>query len=196
MAGNGHWVSRTVLVGAVMAYSFQNFLLMIFSAVAWAKAKARVEDTPHFCGIGEIQCGFTRWGIYLAVSCAATIAFFTTMVMAVRSHTRAKGSVVDPMFVFRGIFFTLLVLASVVYIGWQDLNTMPNVIPDFNTLLQHSAATADISGCTNCSRGIYESNVDSYKYTYHGLGGGFLLEMADTGFTATKPAFVLLHLNL
>ncbi|KAL7948290.1 hypothetical protein V8C42DRAFT_314006 [Trichoderma barbatum] len=173
-----HYFSNSLLAYFVPVWSVLNFALALLSTVAWTTSRTRIlsgpcKDSSYGISAG---CDFTRWGLYFFVAACATISSITAALMAFTSILRPKPSALDPIWVFRGIFFTLIPLMTITWIGWST--------PDKPTgILKFPRELGDELGRT------------FYHRPMRGIGGGFILEVMDP-WRETMPAFILLHINL
>ncbi|KND92158.1 hypothetical protein TOPH_03112 [Tolypocladium ophioglossoides CBS 100239] len=194
---------KLILAGLVALYSVSNLVLFVLSCVAWSKAKDHASNDCIL--MGSVECGFTRWALYSLIAAAAMICFSITAVMAVSSVFRARGAPVDPLYVFRGIFFTLLLLAPIIYIGWSNLNV---VLDDANAHYTMRAQEVicdewgrvkpefkDMQGYPDKDRACDMTDVNTGA-RFSGLGGAFILEVMDSNFLGTKAAFAMAHFNV
>ncbi|KAG5978333.1 hypothetical protein E4U55_006233 [Claviceps digitariae] len=109
-------LSKKVLTFLVASYAVTNFILIIMSLVTYHKARKNVPI--YDCALGGSNCNMATWAIYPLIAVAATNCFITASIMSFNMLVRAKDTVVDPLYVFRGIFITLLVLTPIVVTGW------------------------------------------------------------------------------
>ncbi|GAB0137920.1 hypothetical protein EsDP_00006171 [Epichloe bromicola] len=114
----GEGLTKTLLVFLVASYGITNFVLIIMSLVTNHLTKTHVAEND--CRVGGVDCGLAAWGLYPFIAAAATVCFITAFFMSVNISLRAKRTAVDPLYVFRGVFFTLLVLTPVVMLGWMQ----------------------------------------------------------------------------
>lgn len=112
----GDKLTKTLLVFLVAAYGITNFVLIIMSLATNHLTRTQVAEND--CRVGRFNCGLAAWGLYPFIAAAATVCFITAFFMSVNISLCAKKTAVDPLYVFRGIFFTLLVLTPVVMLGW------------------------------------------------------------------------------
>lgn len=187
------------LLGLVGLYALTNLTLFIASIHAWKQAKAAAG--LRACSIGGLQCGFTLWGIYPLQATAAFVAFVTALTMAISCFSRTKGSSIDPLYVFRGIFFSLLALAPILFIGWSNLNyTSADFYNGFIDDRYHwdyqsiqSETTFDEQDAVPRRYGILNSSFPLPQFT--GIGGAFVLQtMAEV--PGAGLAIVLVHFNM
>lgn len=187
--------SKVFLLGLVGFYAFSNFTLFIASVIAWKKAKAQAKLS--YCGIGGLQCGVTLWGIYPFQASAALVAFVTGLVMTINGLCRTKGSSVDPLYVFRGIFFSLLALAPIVFIGWSNLNYLAAGVVDDQVEYKHWGSPN--SNWEEFTGGVPPQdrilNTPTVLPQFTGIGGSFVLQsLAEV--RGVGLAIVLLHFNM
>ncbi|QPH12666.1 hypothetical protein C2857_004933 [Epichloe festucae Fl1] len=115
----GEKATKTLLWLLVASYGITNFILIIMSLVTNHRTKTQVAEND--CRVGRVDCGLTAWGLYPFIAAAATVCFITAFFMSVNIGLRTrKTAAVDPLYVFRGVFFTLLVLTPVVMVGWVE----------------------------------------------------------------------------
>ncbi|KAL7788299.1 hypothetical protein V8C37DRAFT_388618 [Trichoderma ceciliae] len=169
-----HYLSHHLLTCFVLAWSILNFVLVVFSSIAWITARSRVLDGP--CNGHGIGCDFTRWGFYFFVAISATISSVTAALMALNSVHRPRHSVLDPVWVFRGVFFTLIPLMTITYIGWSTPDKPPGILK-FPRQLRYPTVT------------------EPEQPPLRGIGGAFILDVLDP-WKETIPAFIVLHINL
>ncbi|KAG5946370.1 hypothetical protein E4U60_004208 [Claviceps pazoutovae] len=80
--------------------------------------KARIHVSIVECTFGGSECDMAAWGTYPLIAAAAAISVLTAATMLVNMIAYARKTAVDPLYVFRGIVVTLVVLVPVVVIGW------------------------------------------------------------------------------
>lgn len=191
-------VLRLVLLILLALYSLANFALAIGSFTAWKKAKAiAVEDD---CRIVDIGCGYALWGIYPFMLAAALVNLLTSLIMFLTGIFRTKGSAMDPLYVFRGIFFTLLTLAPIIVVGWSNLNYL-NANLDYDGFyirdLQSATWNSYISTANGTDRdglpSIYTTGVLPPQFT--GMGGAFILPTLVRG-SGTGFAIAMVHFTM
>ncbi|EHK18770.1 uncharacterized protein TRIVIDRAFT_204185 [Trichoderma virens Gv29-8] len=173
-----HCFSNSLLAYLVPIWSILNFALVLVSTAAWIAARTRILAGPcKNSSYGQAGgCDFTRWGLYFFVSASATISTLTATFMALTSILRPKPSALDPIWVFRGVFFTLIPLMTITWIGWST--------PDKPT------------GILKFPREFDEFVPPRpFQRPLRGIGGGFIFEVMDP-WKETLPAFILLHINL
>ncbi|KAL7918951.1 hypothetical protein ACQKWADRAFT_316086 [Trichoderma austrokoningii] len=168
-------LSSNLLIYFVLSWSAANLLLVLFSTAAFAAARARVLRGP--CQQLGVGCDFTRWGFYLFAALSAAISSATAGLMALHTLLRPRGSSLDPVWVFRGVFFTLMPLMTMVYIGWSTPDKPPGI-------LKYPRQVVDIHDFDG-----------SEQLPLRGIGGAFILEVMDP-WKETIPAFVIIHVNL
>ncbi|KAG6003933.1 hypothetical protein E4U43_000821 [Claviceps pusilla] len=109
-------LSKKVLTFLVASYAVTNFILIVMSLVTYHKTR---KNSPiQDCTFEGRSCNMANWAIYPLIAVAAFNCFLTASIMAFNMLVRAKDSVVDPLYVFRGILVTLLVLTPIVATGW------------------------------------------------------------------------------
>ncbi|KAG6069226.1 hypothetical protein E4U32_002361 [Claviceps aff. humidiphila group G2b] len=86
------------------------------SLITYHKARNRVSIVE--CKFGGSECNMAAWGTYPLIAAAAAISVLTASTMLVNMIAYARKATVDPLYVFRGVLVTLLVLIPVVVIGW------------------------------------------------------------------------------
>ncbi|UKZ82287.1 hypothetical protein TrVFT333_010073 [Trichoderma virens FT-333] len=173
-----HCFSNSLLAYLVPIWSILNFALVLVSTASWIAARTRILAGPcKNSSYGQAGgCDFTRWGLYFFVSASATISTLTATFMALTSILRPKPSALDPIWVFRGVFFTLIPLMTITWIGWST--------PDKPT------------GILKFPREFDEFVPPRpFQRPLRGIGGGFIFEVMDP-WKETLPAFILLHINL
>ncbi|KAL7784259.1 hypothetical protein V8C43DRAFT_168548 [Trichoderma afarasin] len=173
-----HSFSNTLLAYLVPIWSLLNLTLTLLSTTAWIAARARILTGPcKNSSYGQSGgCDFTRWGLYFFVAACASISTFTASFMALTSILRPKPSALDPIWVFRGVFFTLIPLMTITWIGWSTPDK-PTGILKFPREFDDDVAP------------------HSFQKPLRGIGGGFIFEVMDP-WRETLPAFILLHINL
>ncbi|PNP49725.1 hypothetical protein THARTR1_09493 [Trichoderma harzianum] len=173
-----HSFSNTLLAYFVPIWSLLNLALALLSTAAWIAARTRILAGPcKNSSYGQNGgCDFTRWGLYFFVSACATISTFAATFMAFTSILRPRPSALDPIWVFRGVFFTLIPLMTITWIGWSTPDK-PTGILKFPRELEEQVAP------------------HSFQRPLRGIGGGFIFEVMDP-WKETMPAFILLHINL
>ncbi|OAA44787.1 hypothetical protein NOR_03541 [Metarhizium rileyi] len=95
-------------------------MLTVGSIVALRRARSYASRGD--CAFDGVHYGFAAWGIYPLQMAAGLISSLVALCMVAHGTSRAVDSRLDPLFVFRGIFFTLLTLAPFVYVGWSGLS--------------------------------------------------------------------------
>ncbi|KAM0461810.1 hypothetical protein ACHAO4_000995 [Trichoderma viride] len=168
-------LSSHLLIYFVLAWSVANFILVLISTVAFIAARIRVSRGP--CQELGVGCDFTRWGFYLFAALSAAISSATAGLMALHTLLRPRNSSLDPVWVFRGVFFTLMPLMTMVYIGWSTPDKPPGI-------LKFPRRQFD----------VFDVDV-SEQLPLRGIGGAFILEVMDP-WKETIPAFVVIHINL
>jgi len=109
-------LTKKVLAFLVASYAVTNFILIIMSLVTYVKVR---KNSPIIgCMLPDSNCNTAIWGIYPLIAVAATNCFLTASIMFFNMLIRAKDAAVDPLYVFRGILITLLVLTPIVAMGW------------------------------------------------------------------------------
>lgn len=188
-------VTKVLLSGLTSLYSVTNFILFIMSAYAWQTAQHRSRDMAN-CIVGGQSCTMTRWNLYPFMTFAALIACLMSSLMALRAMSRGKSVPLDPVWLFRGMFFTLLIMTPLVFIGWTA-PASAGQFPSGGDFLGKAHSCPDGSNdCTNTP--ILGSTTWDKLMPQHlaGLSGTFLLESADSACMCGKPAMVLMHINL
>ncbi|PON26303.1 hypothetical protein TGAM01_v204780 [Trichoderma gamsii] len=168
-------LSSNLLIYFVLAWSAANLILVLFSTAAFIAARIRVSRGP--CQYHGVGCDFTRWGFYLFAALSAAISSATAGLMALNTLLRPRNSSLDPVWVFRGVFFTLMPLMTMVYIGWSTPDKPPGI-------LKFPRQELD----------IYDFDVTE-QLPLRGIGGAFILDVMDP-WKETIPAFVVIHINL
>ncbi|KAK1242550.1 hypothetical protein MKX08_005362 [Trichoderma sp. CBMAI-0020] len=168
-------LSSHLLIYFVLAWSAANLILVLFSTVAFIAARIRVSRGP--CQQLGVGCDFTRWGFYLFAALSAAISSATAGLMAVHTLLRPRNSSLDPVWVFRGVFFTLMPLMTMVYIGWSTPDKPPGILKFPRRQLD-----------------VFDVDVPE-QLPLRGIGGAFILEIMDP-WKETIPAFVVIHVNL
>lgn len=171
-------LSKVMLVGLTCCYGLSHIILFIMSAVAWGTAKNRANRAECLGMDPNVSprvdgCGHARWALYPFLTFGSLICSITSGIMAFRSCYHTKGAPLDAMYVFRGVFFTVLILATLVVIGWT--NPLP--------ILGHQSTQTD--GNHNAKIGLY-----------FGWTGTFIFENLDPDFLHSKAAMVMCHINL
>jgi hypothetical protein len=169
-----HYLTSHLLTYFVLCWSMANLILVVFSTIAWITARIRVLDGPYQ-GHG-VGCDFTRWGFYLFVAISAAISSTTAALMALNTILRPRHSALDPVWVFRGVFFTLIPLMTMAYIGWSTPDKPPGILK-FPRQLSYPALD------------------DIDQLPLRGIGGAFILDVIDP-WKETIPAFIVVHINL
>ncbi|UKZ95172.1 uncharacterized protein TrAFT101_010023 [Trichoderma asperellum] len=167
-------LSSHLLIYFVLSWSVANFVLVLFSTVAWITARIRVVNGP--CNNQGVGCDFTRWGFYLFTAISAAISSTTAALMALNTLLRPRNSTLDPVWVFRGVFFTLIPLMTMVYIGWSTPDKPPSILK-----FPRQLDCLEVGG--------------QDQLPLRGIGGAFILELIDP-WKETAPAFVVIHINL
>ncbi|KAM0255755.1 hypothetical protein ACHAQJ_005425 [Trichoderma viride] len=165
-----HYLTNHLLTYFVLSWSVANLILVVVSSIAWITARIRVLDGPYY-GLG-VGCDFTRWGFYLFVAISAAISSTTAALMALNTLLRPRHSALDPVWVFRGVFFTLIPLMTMAYIGWSTPDKPPGIL---KFPRQMSSETDELP--------------------LRGIGGAFILDVIDP-WKETIPAFIVIHINL
>ncbi|KAK2593410.1 hypothetical protein QQS21_008898 [Conoideocrella luteorostrata] len=109
-------ISKSVLLFLVASYGVTNFILIVLALIANHRGKKYAKK--HTDSSGPIGWDPDSYGPYSFVAAAASICCLTAIVMALNIAFRARKLAVDPLYVFRGVFFTLLVMAPVLIMGW------------------------------------------------------------------------------
>ncbi|PHH83736.1 hypothetical protein CDD82_3810 [Ophiocordyceps australis] len=161
-------LSKAILLTLILIYTTSNLILFATSASAWSLT--RRHTTCH----SAVTCSPTRWSLYSILTPAALIAFVGSAIMAVNTLLYARAFPIDPLSVFRSVFFSLLLLAPILGLAWASPYTVDQ---DIAALPSYS----DTYGRTR---------------TFAGIMGIFVLESLDAGFTASKPAFYMAHINI
>jgi hypothetical protein len=169
-------LSSNLLIYFVLSWSVANLILVLFSTAAFIAARIRVSRGP--CQDLGVGCDFTRWGFYLFAALSAAISSATAGLMALNTLLRPRNSSLDPVWVFRGVFFTLMPLMTMVYIGWSTPDKPPGI-------LKFPRRQIDIYDDVNMTE----------RLPLRGIGGAFILEVMDP-WKETIPAFVVIHINL
>lgn len=167
-------LSGHLLIYFVLSWSIANFILVLLSTVAWVTARIRVLGGS--CLGQGIGCDFTRWGFYLFAALSAAISSTTAALMALNTLLRPRNSTLDPVWVFRGVLFTLMPLMTMVYIGWSTPDKPPSILKYPRQL-------------------GYLGLDDQEQLPLRGICGAFVLEVMDP-WKETIPAFVVIHINL
>ena len=140
--------------------------------------------------VNGVQCDLPRWSVYPLLAAAGFICFTISSLMTLRSCFATKGCPIDPLYVFRGAFFTLLVLSPIVLLGWMDVK-----------VVQKAGMEKENVPCKNCT---LENGADGLPggrmdweplHRFTGISGTFILETADE-FNPGHSAMVYSHLNL
>lgn len=189
---SAHSLSRRFLALLVTLYSISNLLLFIFACKAWTKAKQRA-DSIHCRFLDSIECGFTRWALYTFIAAASFVCFVSTAIMSLSSWLRAKGSALDPLYIFRGVFFTLLILTPIIYLGWTGLTLNPGHHDGKPPDTRKPSAVGNVTDDLGCDA---TSLPPPPGADFGSLGGAFILEAADKTFGGAKAAYGLAHFNM
>jgi hypothetical protein len=106
-------------------YTLANMILCFSSMVAGGKIKRQAEDGK--CAIDGIECGMTVWFIYSVQSAMSSLTATTAASMFTMGMSTIQGSnsPLTPLYVFRGVFATLVVLAPIIFVGWSSLDHLP-----------------------------------------------------------------------
>ncbi|KAG5914940.1 hypothetical protein E4U42_000229 [Claviceps africana] len=108
---------KKFLTFLVASYGVTNFILIVMSLVTYHKTRKFVSmvdcTLPKYCYIN-----MATWAVYPLIAIAAGICFLTALIMSFNMVVRARNAAVDPLYVFRGIIITLLVLTPAVAAGW------------------------------------------------------------------------------
>lgn len=186
-----HRPTKVTLVTCTALYSVAHLILFFMSAVAWSSAKARANETPF--SIGGIDTTLNRWGLYPFMTFGALVCFVTSAVMTIRSSCRIKGSPLDAKFIFRGIFYTLIIILPIVIAGWT--NPLLGAINPSPTMTM--ACTEGPSGESVCTPVTQQDNLSSGSMPHIGsVCGTFVMETFDAGYPGPKPAMTMIHFNL
>ncbi|KAG6248114.1 hypothetical protein E4U23_003262 [Claviceps purpurea] len=119
----------------VASYTITSFILFVMSLVTYRKARRHVHIVE--CKFGGSECNMAAWGTYPLMAAAAVISILTTSTMLANMIVYTKKTAVDPLYVFRGIVVTLLVLIPVVVMGWMK----PSVsVSRSNDMMKHHSA--------------------------------------------------------
>ncbi|KHO00763.1 uncharacterized protein MAM_01541 [Metarhizium album ARSEF 1941] len=171
--------SRTLLC-LLGQYSITNFILFGGSVVAWKKAKHQTEYQE--CELHGLACGFTAWGIYPFLAAAGLISGLVALVMFTHGVTRTANARLDPLYVFRGVFFTLLTLVPMEIIGWSSLSHLRNGLGEQSHNQSSLLNVADM-------------RVDSGDGLLVGIGGAFTLSKLIHIAGTTFP-IAMVHFNI
>jgi hypothetical protein len=184
--------TKIVLVSLTSLYSIVSFVLFIMSAGAWQKAYHRANNVAS-CMVGDPNCSLARWALYGFFTVAALIFSITSGLIAFRGICHRKLSPIDPVFVFRGMFFTLLIMAPLLFIGWTPSFAAPSMDDDFY------ARSVCPDGSDDCNASALPGSTKWIMPTSHslaGLSGTFILESTDPFSKCGKSAMIMAHVQL
>ncbi|EXV03452.1 hypothetical protein X797_003252 [Metarhizium robertsii] len=116
-SGKGGSTTHSLLILLAM-YSLANFVLFVGSLVAWKKAEGQTVDGR--CNIQGISCGISAWAIYPFLAAAGLTSSFVAILMFTHGLLRTMKARLDPLYVVRGVFFTLILLVPIVVVGWSS----------------------------------------------------------------------------
>jgi hypothetical protein len=198
-------ISKAVISACVTLYSVYNFLLVILFARAWKVTQSRAaEQDWALCQIGLLPyCSASHANLHGFIMMAAIAAMLTSGLMAARLILQRRSIPVDLSWVFRGIFFTLVLLASPLYIGW----TVPSDLSPFLsiTLLAVFRALGDFRDTDEAHNitGIIDwvgdpalaSSILNSQST-GGIVGAFVNEAGVHGSQVVKAAILMFHITV
>ncbi|KAG8415011.1 hypothetical protein J3458_008898 [Metarhizium acridum] len=169
-------------------YSVTNFVLCVASLVAWKKA--RDQAGREECSIQGILCGYTAWAIYPVQAAAGLISGFMAVLMFSHGLLRTIKARLDPLYVFRGVFFTLIMLVLIAVVGWSSLDYIDH----------DSSSLVDTRGnlYPHISGGLWDRNLLNRNITpswFVGIGGAFIVSM-QTDVPGTVFAIGMVHFNI
>ncbi|KAG5953410.1 hypothetical protein E4U53_005697 [Claviceps sorghi] len=107
---------KKFLMFLVASYGVTNFILFIMSLVTYHKTRQIVSTMD--CTLKHCYVNMATWAVYPFIAVAAAICFLTASIMFFNMVVRARNTAADPLYVFRGIIITLLVLTPIVAMGW------------------------------------------------------------------------------
>lgn len=184
-----HRPTKVTLVTCTALYSIANLILFFMSAVAWSSAKARAEAVPF--AVNGVDTSLNRWGLYPFMTFGSLVCCFTSAVMAFRSSCRIKGSPLDAKFIYRGVFYTLLVILPIVIAGWCS----PLLGASNPSTVSTMACTESETGEPVCVPTIQDKITSGLPHI-GSVCGTFVMETIDAGYAGPKPAMTMIHFNL
>ncbi|KAG6030761.1 hypothetical protein E4U41_007768 [Claviceps citrina] len=162
-------LSSKVLMLLVASYAVTNLILIIMSLVAYHRAKMRVSLDAHLPR--RIDWNMAASSLYPLIAAAATVCFLTASIMLLNMLAHAKKAALDPLYVFRGVLVTLLVLTPVVVMGWIRPSAAVSARPRNGTLGTDGTGAARESHAD----GFLHHVVGTSCCGFVGLTGTFLL---------------------
>lgn len=194
-----HRITKVMLSVFTVVYSITNLAVFILSTMAWRNVQAAASRSWHACTSSPELCSPGRGVMYAFISAVSLISFLTTGLMAARMVFHQRKNRVDAPWVFRGVFFTLLLFIPLIYIGWSEpLQThdknnsvnMAGLAPLFH--LDHNEKNKTGTGVDMSF--IPDINFGpSKKFT--GIVGAFVVESAVSGVKMVKATVVMVHVN-
>ncbi|OAA36921.1 hypothetical protein BBO_07896 [Beauveria brongniartii RCEF 3172] len=199
------YISKVVISAFVTLYSVYNFFLVILSARAWKVTQSSAaEQDWALCQIGLLPyCSASHANLYGFIMMAAIAATLTSGLIAARLILQRPSIPVDFNWVFRGIFFTLLLFAPPLYLGW----TVPSDLsPFFSTMLpaifmalgdfRDSNEAHNITGIIDWvgDPALASSILNSQRAG--GIVGAFVIEAGIDGSKAVNSAIYMFHFTV
>ncbi|KID73192.1 hypothetical protein MBR_07637, partial [Metarhizium brunneum ARSEF 3297] len=174
-------------------YSLANFVLFVGSLVAWKKAEGQARGGR--CSIQRISCGISAWAIYPFQAAAGLTSSFVAILMFTHGLLRTMRARLDPLYVFRGVFFTLILLVPIVVVGWssshyiyhgdeEELFSFGDLVDTRGNRYPHFEVTPGDFG---------NGNTSSFRFVE--MGGAFILSTL-THVSGTAFAIAMVHINM
>lgn len=191
-SGKGGATTHSLLILLAM-YSLANFVLFVGSLVAWKKAEGQTRD--GHCSIQGISCGISAWAIYPFQAAAGLTSSFIAILMFTHGLLRTMKARLDPLYVFRGVFFTLILLVPIVVVGWSSSHYTYHDDEEENFNLANLVDTrGNRYPHIEVSPGDFgNGNTSSYRFVE--MGGAFILSTL-THVSGTAFAIAMVHINM
>ncbi|KAM3550598.1 hypothetical protein MY1884_008172 [Beauveria asiatica] len=199
------YISKVVISAFVTLYSVYNFFLVILSARAWKVMQSgAAEQDRALCQIGLLaNCSASHANLYGFIMIAAIAATLTSGLIAARLILQRPSIPVDSNWVFRGIFFTLLLFAPLLYLGWTvptDLSPFFSImlpaifmaLGDFRDSNEAHNITGIIDWVGNPT--LASSILNSQRAG--GIVGAFVIESGIDGSKAVNSAMYMFHFTV
>ncbi|KAM3518907.1 hypothetical protein NHJ13051_007862 [Beauveria bassiana] len=199
------YISKVVISSCVTLYGVYNLFLVILSARAWKEAQSRAaEQDLALCQTGLLPyCSFSHANLYGFIMMAAIAATLTSGLIAARLTLHRPSVPVDLNWVFRGIFFTLLLFAPPLYVGW----TVPSDLSPFFSIMLQAISMAlgnfrdpneahNITAIIDWVRDPTLASSILNSQRAGGIVGAFVIEAGIDGSSAVKSAIFMFHFTV
>lgn len=153
------------------------------------------------CELHPQLCHPRRGALYVFIMTAAIVTTLTSGLMAVRSLLHRSSVPADHDWIFRGIFFTLVLLIPLLFVGWTSVPEQQLLSLD---TMAHLKARAD--GGASDPRIPFPSNgtgslLPDIVFDHQpdsGIAGAFVIEATIVGLDTqiVKAAIVMFHINV